>query len=95
MQERHLAQLPEGADAARVRFRVGDACALPAELAPVDALLAANLLCRLHDPRAFLDRLPTLVNAGGCVVLTTPWSWLEVWTRRQKWLGGCALAPSP
>jgi SAM-dependent methyltransferase len=86
-----MAQLPEGTDVSRVRFRVADACALPADLAPVDAVLAANLLCRLPDTRAFLDRLPALVRRGGCVVLATPWSWLDAWTRRARWLGGCAL----
>lgn len=43
-------------------FRVqGDACALRPDLPRFDAVLAANLLCRLPDPQAFLDRLPTLV----------------------------------
>lgn len=29
------------------------------------AVLAANLLCRLPDPIAFLDRLPSLIKPGG------------------------------
>ena len=93
VQEQRMAQLPAGTDASRVRFRAGDACALPANLAPVDAVLAANLLCRLPDPGAFLDRLPGIVRRGGCVVLTTPWSWLDSWTKRRSWLGGCRPDP--
>ena len=84
------AQLPEGTDVGRVRFKCADACNLPRDLAPVDAILAANLLCRLPDPASFLDRLPALLRPGGVVVLTTPWSWLEAWTKRPRWLGGCA-----
>lgn len=89
-QEVRKAHLPEDADPARVTFRVGDACNLPSNLAAVDAVLAANLICRLPDPRKFLDRLPSLVKRGGIVVLTTPFSWLEGWTKKCKWLGGCA-----
>jgi SAM-dependent methyltransferase len=92
LQEKRLAQLPEGTDSSRVRFSVGDACKLPSNLAPVDAVLAANLLCRLSDPHAFLERLPSLVRPGGVVVLTTPWSWLEGWTRKSAWLGGYAFS---
>jgi hypothetical protein len=40
----------------------GDACALPANLPKCDAVLAANLLCRLPDPMLFIDRLPSLVS---------------------------------
>lgn len=92
MQEDRVAHLPEGCDAARTRFRVGDACHLPSNLAPVDAVVAANLICRLPDPMLFLQRLPSLVKPGGIAVLTTPFSWLEAWTPKNKWLGGCALA---
>lgn len=80
--------VPEETDTSRVTFRVGDACKLPQNLAPVDAVLAANLICRLPEPQKFLDRLPTLVKKNGVVVLTTPFSWLEAWTKRSMWLGG-------
>lgn len=66
----------------------GDACALPADLPAFDAVLAANLLCRLPDPMRFLGRCPSLVKRGGVLVLVSPFSWLEAWTPQQKWLGG-------
>ncbi len=66
----------------------GDACALPSNLAPVDCVLAANLLCRLPEPTAFLDRCRTLVKPGGVLVLVSPYSWLKGWTDKAKWLGG-------
>lgn len=66
----------------------GDACALPSNLAPVDCVLAANLLCRLPEPTAFLERCRTLVKPGGVLVLVSPYSWLKGWTDKAKWLGG-------
>jgi ubiquinone/menaquinone biosynthesis C-methylase UbiE len=90
MQETREAHVPSDADADAVRFMVGDACRLPSNLAPADAVLAANLICRLPDPKRFLNQLPRLVKQGGIVVLTTPFSWLEAWTKQKNWLGGCA-----
>lgn len=68
----------------------GDACALPADLAQFDAVLAANLLCRLPEPMAFLSRASTLVRPGGVLVLVSPYSWLAAWTPKDKWMGGKA-----
>ncbi|KAL4447393.1 hypothetical protein ABPG75_004612 [Micractinium tetrahymenae] len=83
-----VAAVPEDIDRGRVRFMQGDACNLPAELGPVDAVLAANLLCRLPDPSVFLRHLPSLIRPGGVLVLVSPYSWLPAWTDRQRWLGG-------
>ena len=55
-------------------------------LAGFDAVLAANLICRLPEPRKFLDRLPQLVKSGGQLLLTTPFTWLEEFTPRENWL---------
>jgi SAM-dependent methyltransferase len=62
--------------------------ALRADLGVFDVVLAANLLCRLPDPRVFLARVPELVKAGGQLLLTTPFTWLEEFTPRDKWIGG-------
>ncbi|EFN59874.1 hypothetical protein CHLNCDRAFT_18766 [Chlorella variabilis] len=91
-----VAAVPEDVDRSRVRFQQarralcwrGDACSLPAQLGPVDAVLAANLLCRLPEPTTFLARLPSLIKPGGVLVLVSPYSWLPAWTAREKWLGG-------
>lgn len=75
----------------RVTFRQADACSLPAELRGFDAVLAANLLCRLPSPRALLDRMGGprgLVRPGGVLVITAPYSWSESFTPREAWLGG-------
>lgn len=78
-------------DRTRVRFRVADACALPPELLGFDAVVAANLLCRLPSPRAFLARLGGprgLVRPGGIFFVTTPGTWSETFTPKTAWLGG-------
>ena len=51
-------------------------------------MLAANLIDRLHTPDVFLEQLSSTVRAGGIVVLTSPYTWLENFTAREKWLGG-------
>lgn len=79
---------PAGVIRSRARFAQGDAMALPAELGPADIVLAANLICRLPDPAIFLARLPSLVKPGGQLLLTTPFTWLDTYTPRDKWLGG-------
>lgn len=87
---RATARMPAGIDAARVKFETGDAMNLRASLGSFDVVLAANLLCRLPDPRAFLARLPELVKSGGQLLLATPFTWLSEFTPREKWIGGTA-----
>jgi len=76
-------------NARRVHFVVADPSALPANLSgPYDAVVAANVLCRLQNPIALLEKLPSLVRPGGIAVLASPYDWIESCTPRAKWLGG-------
>ena len=72
----------------RVRFEQGDAMRLRADLGSFEVVHAANLLCRLDDPRLLLERLPALVRGGGQLLLTTPCTWLEEFTPRARWPRG-------
>lgn len=72
-------------DGSKIRFLQGDAMNLPASLGSFDRVHAANLLCRLPDPQRLLDRLPSLVNPGGELVLATPCTWLEEFTPPENW----------
>lgn len=75
----------------KVHFFTGDACQLQqysGDIGTFDGVVMANLLCRLPDPVACLDGMPSVVNKGGVVVMVTPFSWLEEFTPRSKWLGG-------
>ena len=82
------ARLPDGIDTEKVSFQQGDACALPKNLGTFDVVLAANLIDRLENPRQFLESLPELMNPGGQLVITSPYTWLEEYTPKENWLGG-------
>jgi putative 4-mercaptohistidine N1-methyltranferase len=82
------ARVPAHLDRKRAHFRVADAMNLSDNLGSFDLVLAANLICRLPEPRRFLRRLPQLVNPGGQLLMTTPFTWLAEFTARGKWLGG-------
>ena len=71
----------------KIDFQVGDAMDLPSYLEGYDLVHAANLICRLPEPKKFLDRLPGLVKQGGSLILATPFTWLEEYTPRDRWIG--------
>ena len=83
-----IARVSTGVDRSRVRFERGDAMNLRASLGSFDVVLMANLIDRLPDPRRCLRRLPALVNPGGQLIITSPYTWLPEYTPRSKWLGG-------
>ncbi len=85
------AAAPPGARLERVSFEVGDAMALRADLGEFDLVHAANLICRLPEPLRFLERLPSLVRAGGTLILTTPCTWLGEFTPPENWPAGSTL----
>lgn len=88
LKQRFVARVPVDVDTTRVRFEVGDAMNLRGDLGSFDLVFAANLLCRLSEPKRLLDQLPALVKAGGRLVLTTPSTWKQIYTPRENWLGG-------
>ena len=87
-QTRTLAALDLAAVAGRVDFVQGDACNLKSVLTGYDLILAANLIDRLYDPRAFLDHIHERLLPGGVLMLSSPYTWLEEHTPRERWLGG-------
>ncbi len=86
-----LAAAPAGSLPDRVRFEVGDAMDLRPDLGAFDLVHAANLLCRLPEPRRFLDRLPDLVKPGGQFVIATPATWLDEFTPAENQPTGLTL----
>lgn len=69
-------------------FLQGDACNLKPQLTDYDLVFAANLIDRLYDPAQFLDEIHHRVNAGGLLMIASPYTWLEEHTPRSAWLGG-------
>ena len=85
------AMVEPSTDRLRIRFEVGDACALPLYLKEFDAVVLANVLCRLPKPADCLKRMQGingLVKPGGILVITTPFSWLSQYTPPANWLNG-------
>lgn len=86
--ERNLLDL--GLDGARgkVEFLQGDACNLKPIFSGYDLILAANLIDRLYSPRKFLEDVHTRINAGGLLIIASPYTWLAEHTPPEEWLGG-------
>lgn len=74
--------------AERIHFTQGDACDLNTSLDRYDLIFAGNLIDRLNNPKGFLSTIDRWINAGGLLVLTSPYTWLEEFTPVENWLGG-------
>ena len=84
-----VASVDPSIDRLRVRFEVGDACALPLILEQFDAVILANVICRLPNPATCLERMQGvngLVKPGGILVMTSPFSWFPQYTPPANWL---------
>jgi putative 4-mercaptohistidine N1-methyltranferase len=79
-------ELPPDLPIDHVHFERGDACALRADIGTFDFVLMANLIDRLPDPAKCLARMPDLISSGGWLVITSPYTWLDEYTPRDKWL---------
>ncbi|MFM8733821.1 MAG: 5-histidylcysteine sulfoxide synthase [Pirellulales bacterium] len=79
----------------RVLFMQGDACNLKDLFTDYDLVFAGNLIDRLYDPTLFLEGIATRIRPGGLLVITSPYTWLEEYTPREKWLGGRREAGEP
>lgn len=79
----------------RVHFFQADACNLPDKFTGYDLVLAANLIDRLYSPRRFLAAIRERLNPGGLLVIASPYTWLEEYTKKEEWLGGYREAGEP
>lgn len=87
-QERSLEGLGLSGAFKNLRFLQQDATNLKPEFCGYDFVLAANLIDRLSDPERFLRELPKRMNPGGVLLIASPYTWLETFTPKEKWLGG-------
>ena len=86
--ERNLSDLSLNEYRDNVTFCQGDAQKLDPSLTDLDLVFAGNLIDRLRDPRLFLGGIGERVDAGGLLVITSPYTWLTDFTPRDSWLGG-------
>ncbi|MGL4447612.1 MAG: putative 4-mercaptohistidine N1-methyltransferase, partial [Shewanella sp.] len=87
----NLGQLGYSAVASKVNFVQGDACNLKPMFSGYDLVYASNLIDRLTDPRSFLQTIGQRIHQGGYLVIASPYTWLEDYTPKTKWLGGIKL----
>lgn len=87
--EKTIAKVPEntGIIRERVEFAQGDAENL-GEVGDFDLIVASNLIDRLGNPEKFLQSIDKLLKKHGVLVLASPYTWLEEYTKREKWFGG-------
>jgi putative 4-mercaptohistidine N1-methyltranferase len=83
-----VAKIDKEIDRSRVSFEQGDAMNLRKDLGAFDVILMANLIDRLADPKKCLNQLPSLMNSGGHLIITSPCTWLEQYTPKANWIGG-------
>ncbi|OQX75600.1 MAG: SAM-dependent methyltransferase [Epsilonproteobacteria bacterium 4484_65] len=72
----------------KVAFWQSDACNLKPIFKEFDLVFAGNLIDRLYDPKKFLDSLASRLNDGGLFIMTSPYTWQEESTPKEKWIGG-------
>jgi len=75
-------------EAHKVNFWQADACNLKSVFKDFDLIFAGNLIDRLYDPKKFLDSLASRLNEKGMLILTSPYTWQEESTAKEKWIGG-------
>jgi 5-histidylcysteine sulfoxide synthase/putative 4-mercaptohistidine N1-methyltranferase len=72
----------------KVEFFQADAVNLKPIFSGYDLIFAGNLIDRLYDPGKFLDNIHERINKGGLLIIASPYTWLEQYTRHEKWIGG-------
>ncbi len=87
-QERTLKQIGINQLNCKINFLQQDACNMKARFKDYDLVLAVNLIDRLSQPDRFLIDIGKRINIGGYLVMASPYTWLEEFTKKEKWLGG-------
>ena len=73
----------------RVNFAVEDAGKLDLSIyGRNDLIFCGNLIDRLSDPTEVLQNIHKYLNPKGIFVNVSPYTWLEVFSSKSKWVGG-------
>lgn len=93
--EKRLSEFGLEETVGQIEFSQGDAHNLKPQFSDYDLILAANLLDRLYEPARFLTSIYKRLKIGGLLVLTSPYTWLEEYTKQENWVGGIRKAGEP
>jgi 5-histidylcysteine sulfoxide synthase/putative 4-mercaptohistidine N1-methyltranferase len=72
----------------KIKFMQGDACNLSDADKNMDLIFAGNLIDRLNNPIMFLENIHAYLVIGGHLAISSPYTWLEEYTKKSNWLGG-------
>lgn len=72
----------------KVHFAQGDACNLKPQFTGYDCILMSNLIDRVYEPAKLLSSIKLRLNVGGVLIVGSPFTWLEEYTEKTRWLGG-------
>lgn len=75
----------------KINFSQGDACNLKQIFKNYNLIFCGNLIDRLYDPSLFLHTIDKRLAPSGILVLTSPYTWLQEFTDKSKWLGGIKI----
>jgi 5-histidylcysteine sulfoxide synthase/putative 4-mercaptohistidine N1-methyltranferase len=75
----------------KIAFIQGDACNLKPIFKNYNLIFCGNLIDRLYNPALFLQTIADRLTLGGILILTSPYTWLEEFTEKKKWLGGIKI----
>ncbi|KUJ72993.1 5-histidylcysteine sulfoxide synthase [Thiomicrospira sp. WB1] len=74
--------------AKRCEFLQQDAANLKPIFTGYDLVVAMNLIDRMYEPAKFLTEIGSRMNAGGLLMIGSPYTWQETFTEKMHWLGG-------
>ncbi|BCN94409.1 SAM-dependent methyltransferase [Thiomicrorhabdus immobilis] len=74
--------------AARCQFLQQDAANLKPHFSGYDMVVAINLIDRLYEPAKFLEMIHERINDNGLLLIGSPYTWLEEFTDKSRWIGG-------
>ncbi|MCF6178486.1 MAG: putative 4-mercaptohistidine N1-methyltransferase, partial [Geopsychrobacter sp.] len=93
--EQHLKNFALNETQHKIEFLQGDAHNLKPQFKEYDLVIAANLLDRLYDPALFLATIHKRINSGGLLIIASPYTWLEEFTKKENWIGGLRRSGEP
>ena len=81
-QERTLKQMGINQLNCKINFLQQDACNMKSRFKDYDLVIAVNLIDRLKPDRFLID-IGKRINIGGYLVIASPYTWLEEFTKKK------------
>lgn len=86
--EKHLAEFGLETVTGKIEFHQADAANLKPRFTGYDLIFTGNMLDRMVNPTDFLTSIHERLNPDGLLIITSPYTWLETFTKKENWLGG-------